>query len=91
VVEAGAGLVVSRVVDVGATGVVDAGVVTAGVADACGVDAGASCGEASVSLCALWLAWWTWAATGGAGVGRMAESILAGSSRSLKKMVAAVG
>ena len=32
-----------------------------------------------------------WTVTGGAGMGRMAESMLAGSSRSLKKMVAAVG
>ena len=35
--------------------------------------------------------WWVWAVMGGVGMGITAESMLDGSSRSLKKMVAAVG
>jgi hypothetical protein len=53
--------------------------------------AGLSWVAGSVSLCVLWVGRWTWAVTGGAGMARMAESTLAGSSRSLKKRVAAVG
>jgi hypothetical protein len=35
--------------------------------------------------------WWVWGITGGASMDITAESMLAGSSRSLKKMVAAEG
>jgi hypothetical protein len=68
-------------------GAVWVGGVTAGV----GVSVPGSGAEGWGSVWGLWVVWCVWAVMGGVGMGITAESMLAGSSRSLKKMVAAVG